>query len=52
VLCYGSAGLAAGAPVSTYPVDVKALSIAPDGAAWVLGEQVARLPEGAIGGVS
>jgi hypothetical protein len=52
VVCYDAAGLAAGAPVSTYPVHVKALSIAPDGAAWVLGEQVARLPQGAIGAVS
>ncbi len=51
VVCYDAAGLAAGAPVSTYPVDVKALSIASDGTAWVLGEQVARLPEGAIGAV-
>jgi hypothetical protein len=50
VACYDAAGLAAGAPVSTYPVEVRALSIAPDGAAWVLGEQVARLPEGSIGG--
>ena len=50
VVCYDAAGLAAGAPVSTYPVDVKALGIAPDGAAWVLGEQVARLPKGATGG--
>jgi hypothetical protein len=49
VVCYDAAGLAAGAPVSTYPVEVKALGIAPDGAAWVLGEQVARLPEGATG---
>jgi hypothetical protein len=51
VVCYDAAGLAAGAPVSTYPVDVKALSIAPDGSAWVLGEQVARLPTGAISAV-
>jgi hypothetical protein len=49
VVCYDAAGLASGAPVSTYPVDVKALTIAPDGAAWVLGEQVARLPNGATG---
>ena len=49
VACYDAAGLAAGAPVSTYPVEVGALSIAPDGSAWVLGEQVARLPEGATG---
>lgn len=50
VVCYDAAGLAAGSPVSTYLVDVRALSIAPDGSAWVLGEQVARLPEGATGG--
>ena len=49
VVCYDAPGLAAGAPVSTCPVEVGALSIAPDGSAWVLGEQVARLPEGAIG---
>jgi hypothetical protein len=50
VACYDAAGLAARAPGSTYPVGVRALSIAPDGSAWVLGEQVARLPEGSIGG--
>ena len=49
VTCYDAAGLASGVPVSTYPVSVGALSIAPDGSAWVLGEQVARLPEGATG---
>jgi hypothetical protein len=49
VACYDADGVASGAPVSTYPVAVGALSIAPDGAAWVLGEQVARLPEGATG---
>jgi hypothetical protein len=49
VACYDAAGLAAGSPVSTYPVDVGALSIAPDGSVWVLGEQVARLPEGSTG---
>jgi len=49
VVCYDADGLAAGAPVSSYPVVVGALSIAPDGSAWVLGEQVARLPEGSTG---
>lgn len=49
VVCYTGPGLAAAAPVSTFPVDVMALSIAPDGAAWVLGEQVARLPAAATG---
>jgi hypothetical protein len=49
VVCYDADGLAAGAPVSTYPVAVGALSIAPDGATWVLGEQVARLPAGSTG---
>ena len=49
VSCYDEVGLAAGTPVSTVPLDVKALSIAPDGAAWVLGEQVARLPVGSTG---
>jgi hypothetical protein len=49
VACYDAAGLEAGAALSTYPVSVRALSIAPGGSAWVLGEQVARLPEGATG---
>ena len=49
VSCYDAAGLAAGTPVTTSPWSVKALSIAPDGAAWVLGEQVARLPVGSTG---
>jgi hypothetical protein len=49
VVCFDADGLAAGAPVSTYPVAVGALSIAPDGATWVLGEQVARLPAGSTG---
>jgi hypothetical protein len=34
---------------SPVPVDAVALGIAADGTAWVLGEQVARLPEGATG---
>jgi ligand-binding sensor domain-containing protein len=49
VTCYDAAGVAAGAPVSTYPLEVGALGIGSDGSAWVLGEQVARLPEGATG---
>ncbi|HYN56359.1 MAG TPA: hypothetical protein VES03_04080 [Motilibacterales bacterium] len=49
VVCYTPVGLAAGAPVSTVPVAVNALGIAPDGSAWVLGEQVARLPGGSTG---
>ena len=51
VTCYDASGVAAGAPVSTYPLEVGALGIGSDGSAWVLGEQVARLPEGATGAV-
>ncbi|MCU0262636.1 MAG: hypothetical protein MUF09_03080 [Candidatus Nanopelagicales bacterium] len=50
VACYDAAGLATGTAVnSPVPVDAVALGIAADGTAWVLGEQVARLPEGATG---
>ena len=49
VTCYDASGVAAGAPVSTYPLEVGALGIGGDGSAWVLGEQVARLPEGSTG---
>ena len=49
IVCYDAPGLAAGQPVSTFPVEATALSIAADGTAWVLGEQAARLPEAATG---
>ena len=50
VVCYDagrSGGRCSGEHVPRGRCD--ALGIAPDGSAWVLGEQVARLPEGATG---
>lgn len=48
VACYPGTG-PIGAAVSVIDVPALALSIAADGSAWVLGDQVARLAPGAIG---